>query len=163
MQHSESSNPERPGRVESLPRRRSFDSPDLIDSSPRTPLSSDDVMEEENYACGDWVDKVMVNKDEGCIVLPELLLQNYGTNDSSVYRRQISAHRRHSLYNGLVRTRHEAAATDDSEELDAATSDSSELDYRCQLNVPHPINIPSRVASKVRIPSPKPKRGTETR
>ncbi|KAI3445386.1 hypothetical protein Pfo_002051 [Paulownia fortunei] len=164
----------------STSRMQSFDTQDLMDSPPWPPLSSPGSMEEEKCVSGDWVDKVMVKKqgglsgdnhlgkwDEDGRQLPDMFYQKYGLDTSKVYPEQslnkISAHRRHSLDNGLARTQYETAATDDSDDLEAETSDSSELDYQWQQNVSRSNCMPNGVGSKVRRPSPKQTKSPEIR
>ncbi|KAK4476720.1 hypothetical protein RD792_015880 [Penstemon davidsonii] len=195
LQNSTSSSPERPevksygsspslssclsigdiGKLEgqsnssSTSRRHSLDAQDFAMTSPPWPvLSSPGLMEDEKSVSGDWVDKVMVNKqdalsDEDCRQLPEMFYHHKVYPEQAV--KNISSNRRHSLDNGLARTtEYEAAVNDDSDELEAATSDSSELDYQLQVNVPPRPNIISNVVgSKLKRPSPKQKNSPEKR
>ncbi|KAL3814653.1 hypothetical protein ACJIZ3_015921 [Penstemon smallii] len=171
LQHSTSSSPERPevNNSSSTSRRHSLDAQDFAMNSPPWPV----LMEDEKSVSGDWVDKVMVNKQDALSdeldsrqLLPEMFYHHHKVYPEQAVKNISSSNRRHSLDNGLARTtdQYEAAVTDDSDELEAATSDSSELDYQLQVNVPPRPNIISNVVgSKLKRPSPKQKNSPEKR
>ncbi|OVA07458.1 Calponin homology domain [Macleaya cordata] len=122
---------------------------------------------------GDWVDKVMVNKqdslngDENPLghwegdnrQLPELFYQRYLV-DSKVYPEQsynkLTVSKKESQDYDIHRSRFDMATTDDSDELEAATSDSSEPDLLWQFNLPKvTTTIPNGIGSKIKKPHPK--------
>ncbi|KAL7120052.1 hypothetical protein ACP275_02G099200 [Erythranthe tilingii] len=145
-------------------RMASFDTQDLMDS----PAWS---TEEEKSVSGDWVDKVMVKKQNGGGLSSgeekwdeqeggggrNMFYNKYNLDTSKVYpeqqkslKKQNSGHRRHSLDNGLARAQQQqnydtttTPTTDDSDDFEAETSDSSELDFQWQLNVTKSNSTPT--------------------
>ncbi|KAL7157714.1 hypothetical protein ABFS83_02G095700 [Erythranthe nasuta] len=145
-------------------RMASFDTQDLMDS----PAWS---TEEEKSVSGDWVDKVMVKKQNGGGLSSgeekwdeqeggggrNMFYNKYNLDTSKVYpeqqkslKKQNSGQRRHSLDNGLARAQQQqnydtttTPTTDDSDDFEAETSDSSELDYQWQLNVTKSNSTPT--------------------
>ncbi|KAK8998224.1 hypothetical protein V6N11_083617 [Hibiscus sabdariffa] len=124
-----------------------------------TPNFQDD---EKEPSSGEWVDKVMVNKQDdnplGCWEvengkLSDVFFQKYLQDSSKICPDQ-------SPYNMFMGgNRFNMAATDDLDDLDAATSDSSEPDLLWQFNqsklssITHGIGI--GIGSKTKKPTPK--------
>lgn len=126
----------------SKPKRKSLDLQDLLmNSPPWPPVGSPGLKDDEKeVVSGDWVDKVMVNKQDGerrgigsweeeNRQLPEIFYQNLNTRNQTV--------------------------TDEFDELEATTSDSSEQDFLWQTNVHKAVNISNGTGSKLKKPSPK--------
>ncbi|GFY89016.1 kinesin 4 [Actinidia rufa] len=114
------------------PKRQSIDIQDLLMNSPPWPpvgslASKEDVR--EAAGSGDWVDKVMLNRQAG--------------------------NRQDCQDNDVNRNRYETATTDDSDDLEAATSDSSETDLLWPINLPKVNSIPNGLGSKTKKPNPK--------
>ncbi|KAL2514919.1 P-loop nucleoside triphosphate hydrolase superfamily protein with CH (Calponin-like proteiny) domain [Forsythia ovata] len=170
--HGDASKSEVRSNSSSLSRRQSLELQDMLINSPHwPPVGSPGLMDDEKEGVpNDWIDKIMLNKQNGISMdnhpgkcednrqLPEMFFQKYVPDASKLFPEQplnkVSIDRRHSLENDMIRGRYETAATDDSDELDAATSDSSEHDYQWQHNVPRASSIPN-IRSKLRRPSPK--------
>ncbi|KAK2965214.1 hypothetical protein RJ640_019969 [Escallonia rubra] len=126
-------------------KRQSFDLDELLGNSPPWPpvsSPSQNLREDDReIGSGEWVDKVMVNKqdalrgiqsplgfweaDNGHI--PDSFYQKYLSDSSKTYPEQ--------SYNIIpASNQFDIATTDDLDELDAATSDSSEPDLLWQFN-----------------------------
>ncbi|XP_042515804.1 kinesin-like protein KIN-14I isoform X2 [Macadamia integrifolia] len=136
--------------------------------------------DEKETGSGDWVDKVMVNKQEvvygdekplGCWdgengQLPEHFYQRF-LLDSKVYPEKrynrVGGNRKESQDFDLQRSRFDTATTYDSDELEVATSDSSEPDMLWQFNNPKVTRIPNGVGSKIKKPQPKAYKSPEIR
>ncbi|GMP40053.1 hypothetical protein CsSME_00010647 [Camellia sinensis var. sinensis] len=146
----------------------------LLHSHAWPPVSCAVLKEDEKVAgnCGDWVDKVMVNKQAGDLggsdenpaahweednkQLPQMLNRRPALDPLKIYPEQPLINRKDSQDNG---NRYETATTttDESDDLDATTSDSSETDLLWQLNnLPTVTNIPNgALVSKLKRPSPR--------
>lgn len=148
------------GQSNSSSRRHSLDSQDLLMNSPPW-------LEEEKGASGADGRLSGPNHHGDRRQSPEVFYEKRNRDTYKVYPEQplnkISAPRRHSLDNGLARTKYQTSATDDSDDLEAATSDSSEPDYQWQLNIHKSNSMPNVVGSKIRKPSPKPTKSQEMR
>ena len=160
----------------STQKRQSIDIQDLLMNSPPwppvgSPASKEDVS--EAAASGDWVDKVMLNRqaglgsDEDNRQLPEIFYQRHAPDPSKIYPEQslnkFSGNRQDCQDNDVNRNRYETATTDDSDDLEAATSDSSETDLLWQLNLPKVSSIPNGLGSKPKKPNPKQMKSSEFR
>uniref|UniRef100_A0A5B6YLE4 Putative kinesin-4-like n=1 Tax=Davidia involucrata TaxID=16924 RepID=A0A5B6YLE4_DAVIN len=164
-------------------RRKSLDPQDLLmNSPPWPPIGSPGLKEDEKeVGSGDWVDKVIVNKQDGVgrdetpsgrweednRQLPEMFYQRCIPDPSKIYPEQSfnksSRNRRDTQDYDVHRNRYETATTDDSDDLEAGTSDSSETDLLWQLNLPKVSNIPSGLGSKIKRPSLKQAKSPEMR
>ncbi|CAI9103478.1 OLC1v1001965C4 [Oldenlandia corymbosa var. corymbosa] len=128
----------------SKPKRRSLDLQDLLLSPPwpnvgSSPGSKDYEKEAIN---GDWVDKVMVNKQDGD------RRDSLGSWEDDASTRQ-SPDTFYQKLNGRNQV-----VTDDSDELEATTSDSSEQDFHWQSNnAQKASSIPNGIGSKLKRPS----------
>ncbi|KAG6483979.1 hypothetical protein ZIOFF_060772 [Zingiber officinale] len=163
----------------------SFDLQDLStinDSSPWTVSSSrmnHPNKDDKQIVYSDWVDKVMVNKQETVATDDNYMIDwegSYGTSpDHLFYHQCLSDMRVHpdeqyhknaitrkdSSYE-LNRQRKESfyAATDGSDDLDVATSDSSEADMLWQFNLQNVHNAYNESGSKIKKPQTKPQAKT---
>ncbi|XP_042422552.1 kinesin-like protein KIN-14F [Zingiber officinale] len=163
----------------------SFDLQDLStinDSSPWTVSSSrmnHPNKDDKQIVYSDWVDKVMVNKQETVATDDNYMIDwegSYGTSpDHLFYHQCLSDMRVHpdeqyhknaitrkdSSYE-LNRQRKESfyAATDGSDDLDVATSDSSEADMLWQFNLQNVHNTYNESGSKIKKPQTKPQAKT---
>ncbi|KAL0348061.1 UNVERIFIED_CONTAM: Kinesin-like protein KIN-14F [Sesamum angustifolium] len=163
-------------------RRHSLDPQDLMNSPSWPPLSSNSpsLTEVEKGVSRDWVDKVLMNKpnslsgdtdlgkwEEEGRKSSEIFYQKRTHNTSKVYPEKspskIPERRRHSLDNGLARTKYQQVAIDYSDDHEVATSDSSEPDNQGQLSMSKSSSLPSVIGSKLRKPSPKSTRSPEVR
>ncbi|GFZ07190.1 kinesin 4 [Actinidia rufa] len=155
----------------SISKRQSVDIQDLMNSPPWPPVGSSASKEDvrEATGSGDWVDKVMLNRqaglgsDEDNRQLPEIFHQRHTSDPSKIYPEQslnkFSGNRKDCQDNDVNRNRYETATTDDSDDLEAATSDSSETDLLWQLNLPKVSSIPNGLGSKTKKPTPKQTKG----
>ncbi|KAI3414375.1 uncharacterized protein J3R85_016373 [Psidium guajava] len=150
-------------------KRPSFDLDELLANSPPWPpvpvQSYRD--EEKEVGSGEWVDKVMVNKEDGSQVentlgcwstnsgnLTDGFYQKYLQNGSKNFPEQT-----YSMFmssNGFDHTN-----TDDVDELDAATSDSSEPDLLWQFNHAKLNGITNGIASKTNRSTSKPRKNPD--
>ncbi|KAF9688131.1 hypothetical protein SADUNF_Sadunf02G0165300 [Salix dunnii] len=133
--------------TKSAPRqkRQSFDLDEILANSPPWPPvispGQNHVEDEKEMGSGEWVDKVMVNKQDamnrvekslGCWDaengnLPDAFYQKYLSDSSKIYPEQ--------SYNMFVgNNQFNLANNDDMDDIDAATSDSSEPDLLWQFN-----------------------------
>ncbi|CAN4113628.1 unnamed protein product [Withania somnifera] len=156
-------------------RRQSFDLDELLgNSSPWPPVSSpsDNYVEDDNnMSSGEWVDKVMVNKQDaargvgnlfGCWE-PEkgngsdVLYENFLSDSSKIYQEKSS-----NLFQ--MSNHFDITATEDLDEFDATTSDSSEPDLLWQFNNSKVNTFPSSGdGSKIQKPNTKPGKIPESR
>lgn len=122
----------------------SFDFDEILTSSPPWPPVNSPGQncgeDDKETGSGEWVDKVMVNKQDvnkienmlGCWEadsgnLNEVLYQKYLQDSSKIYSEQ--------SYNMFMRgNQFNIAGSDDTDDVDAATSDSSEPDLLWQFN-----------------------------
>lgn len=156
-------------------RRQSFDLDELLgNSSPWPPASSPSenyVEDDSNMSSGEWVDKVMVNKQEaargvgnlfGCWESEkgngsDVLYENYLSDSSKVYQEKTT-----SLFQ--MSNHFDITASEDLDEFDATTSDSSEPDLLWQFNNSKVNTFPSSVnGSKIQKPNTKPGKIPESR
>lgn len=145
-------------------KRQSFDLDELLANSPPWPpviSPNKNSGEDEKEICsGEWVDKVMVNRQDvvnrvenplGCweavnTHLPDVFQQKYLSDNSKIYTEQ--------SYNMFVgNNRFNSSSTDDMD--DAATSDSSEPDLLWQFNQAKLSGISSGIDSKTKKPNSK--------
>ncbi|CDP17097.1 unnamed protein product [Coffea canephora] len=144
-------------------KKQSFDLDELLGNSPPWPPVTDsrvDHMEDDKeMGSGEWVDKVMVNKQDpikGADSPLECWEEN-GTND--FYQKYLSnssglySDKAYKLLQGNGRL--EVAATDDLDELDAATSDSSEPDLLWQLNHSRLNSFTSESGTRIQKQNPR--------
>ncbi|XP_042501652.1 kinesin-like protein KIN-14I [Macadamia integrifolia] len=166
-------------------KRPSLDLQELLMNSPPWPQATRPEQnfhkeDEKETGSGDWVDKVMVNRQEIAyggekslghwdgenVQLPEHFFQRF-LPDSKVYPEQIynriAASKKENHDYDLQRSRFDMASAGDSDELEAATSDSSEPDLLWQFNHPKVTSIPNGVGSKIKKPQPKAYKSTEIR
>ncbi|KAI9187477.1 hypothetical protein LWI28_028636 [Acer negundo] len=152
------------------PRRKSLDPRDLLASSPPWPTVGIPVLnrkeEDRESVSGDWVDKVMVNKDdilyrddnllthwEADNTQSEKFYQNYPRDLSKIYPEQtmnsLIPSRRGDCqdYDVIQRSRSEVASTTDDSDHEAATSDCSEPDSLLHFNIQKASSIPSGLGS----------------
>ncbi|XP_074278991.1 kinesin-like protein KIN-14I [Silene latifolia] len=127
-------------------KRQSFDLDELLKNSPPWPPVITPVQncgdEEKDTDSGEWVDKIMVNKQDS-IPKPENQLrcweaENGDMTDSSFYQKyfpdgpKLYSDQSYNIFSGS--NQFEVTHGDDLNELDAATSDSSEPDLLWQFN-----------------------------
>ncbi|TMW94892.1 kinesin-like protein KIN-14I isoform X1 [Solanum pennellii] len=155
-------------------RRRSLDPKDFQTNSPPSPPGNNPVSREEDResVSGDWVDKIMVNKQDGLSrsnslrgweeetrISPDLLYRKCPPDSSKVYPEQhiskVAGNKKEGQDYEASRTRSEAGSTDDFDDLEAATSESSELEYAWQPNPQKVSQTPIGLGSKLKKPSPK--------
>ncbi|KAH7838800.1 hypothetical protein Vadar_031319 [Vaccinium darrowii] len=147
-------------------KRQSFDLDELLgNSSPWPPVSSpgQNYGEEDKVAgSGEWVDKVMVNKQEALNgvhnplghwatdngLVSDAFYQKYLTDSSKIYTEPS-----YNMFAGS--NQFEIATTDDLDELDAGTSDSSEPDLLWQFNHAKVNHFTTGTGSKTQKPNPK--------
>ncbi|KAI3773177.1 hypothetical protein L6452_04380 [Arctium lappa] len=113
---------------------QSFDLDELLANSPPwPPISSPGetyLEEDRDIGSGDWVDKVMVNKQDAAARCWEA--ENAGGMSDAFYQKLYSEQSYNNLFHGG--SGFDVATTDGADELDAATSDSSEPDLLWQFN-----------------------------
>ncbi|XP_055816640.1 kinesin-like protein KIN-14I [Solanum dulcamara] len=155
-------------------RRRSLDPKDFQMNSPPFPPANSPASREEDResVCGDWVDKIMVNKQDGLSrssslrgweeetrISPDLLYRKCPPDSSKVYPEQpinkVAGNKKDGQDYEASKTRSEAGSIDDFDELEAATSESSELEYLWQPNLQKVSQTPNGLGSKLKKPSPK--------
>ncbi|XP_057995101.1 kinesin-like protein KIN-14I isoform X2 [Hevea brasiliensis] len=144
-------------------KRQSFDLDELLANSPPWPPvispNKNYGEDEKEMGSGEWVDKVMVNKQDavnrvqnpqGCWEadnghLPDLFYQKYLSHSSKIYPEQ--------SYNMLMgNNRFNSSSTEDMDDLDAATSDSSEPDLLWQFNQTKLSGMANGIESKTKKP-----------
>lgn len=151
-------------------KKQSFDLDELLVNSPPWPPvispSQNYAEDEKETGSGEWVDKVMVNKQDavnrlGCWEadnghLPDAFYQKYLSDSSKIYPEQ--------SYNMFMSSnRFNIASTDDMDDLDAATSDSSEPDLLWQFNQSKLTNMANGIESKIKKPKSRAARNPELR
>lgn len=98
---------------------------------------------------------------------PEMIYQRHSPDPSKIYSEQpfskLSGNGKESQDNDVHRNRYEIAATDESDELEAATSDSSETDLLWQPNLPRVSSVPNGLGLKTKRPILKQVKSPETR
>ncbi|OVA02592.1 Calponin homology domain [Macleaya cordata] len=131
--------------------------------------------DEKELGSRDWVDKVMVNKQEllngnetpqghwevDNRKLPELFYQRCNSKVHPEQKHDEVKGSKKESHDYEQRTRFELATTDDSDDLEAATSDSSEPDLLWQLNLPKVSSVPTSLGSKLKKPSQIPGRSPD--
>lgn len=123
----------------SKPKRKSLDLQDLLMNSPSwPPVGIPGLKDDEKER--DWVDKVMVIKQEG------------GRRDNMLGSWEEESRQLPDMFYKKQNSRNQMV-TDDSDELEATTSDSSEQDFLWQPNVHKVTNMSN--SSKLKKPSPK--------
>ncbi|XP_011652945.1 kinesin-like protein KIN-14I isoform X2 [Cucumis sativus] len=144
-------------------KRQSFDMDEILANSPPWPPVSSPCLnyreDEKDMASGEWVDKVMVNKQDvnqienplGCWEaengnLNDIFYQKYLQDSSKLYTEQ-----GYSMLTGA--NRFNMVGIDDIDDLDAGTSDSSEPDLLWQFNQSKLTSIGSGIGSKTKKPN----------
>lgn len=158
------------------PRRESFELQDMMNSPPWPPVGSPSPDCQKEVGSGYWVDKVMVNKQDGAVgdvnpierweedsrPSPEMFSRSYLRVPQKIHPEQPSKNTAQEFI--LQRTRSDTAITDDSDDLEAAASDSSEPDLLWQLtNIPKVTSVPNGLSSKTKKTNPKPIKSSEVR
>ncbi|KAF3647104.1 Kinesin-4 [Capsicum annuum] len=163
-------------------RRRSLDPKEVqMNSPPWAPANSPASREDDKESVsGDWVDKIMVNKQDGLSrssflkgweeetrISPDLLYRKCSPDSSKVYPEQsinkVAGNKKDGQDYEASRTRSEAGPVDDFDDLEAATSETSELEYTCQSNLQKVSQTPNGLGSKLKKPSPKQAKKSEIR
>ncbi|XP_022770866.1 kinesin-like protein KIN-14I isoform X2 [Durio zibethinus] len=153
-------------------KRQSFDLDELLVNSPPWPPVISPTQnfrdDEKELGSGEWVDKVMVNKQDainsvrkplGCWEaengnLSDVFYQKYLQDSSKIYPEQ--------SYNMFIGgNRFNMAGPDDIDDLDAVTSDSSEPDLLWQFNQSKLSSITDGIESKTKKPTSKSARNPE--
>ncbi|KAF7120388.1 hypothetical protein RHSIM_Rhsim13G0007800 [Rhododendron simsii] len=147
-------------------KRQSFDLDELLgNSSPWPPVSSPGQNygeDDRESGTGEWVDKVMVNRQEALNgvqnplghwgtdngLVSDAFYQKYLTDSSKIYTEPS-----YNIFAGS--NQFEIATTDDLDELDAGTSDSSEPDLLWQFNHSKLNHFTTGTGSKAQKPNPK--------
>ncbi|PON40537.1 Kinesin-like protein [Parasponia andersonii] len=142
-------------------KRQSFDLDELLANSPPWPPVNSPGQnygeEDKDMSSGEWVDKVMVNKQEvsrvvnplGCwgadnVNLSDVFYQKYLPDSTKIYPDQsYNMFMGGNRFNGGV-------STDEMDDLDAATSDSSEPDLLWQFNQTKLTGITNGIESKTK-------------
>ncbi|XWS31769.1 hypothetical protein CRYUN_Cryun23aG0104600 [Craigia yunnanensis] len=145
-------------------KRQSFDLDELLANSPPWPpvISPNQNFrdDEKELSSGEWVDKVMVNKQDainrvgnplGCWEaengnLSDVFYQKYLQDSSKIYPEQS-----YNMFMGG--NRFNMVGADDIDDLDAATSDSSEPDLLWQFNQSKLSSIASGIELKTKKPT----------
>ncbi|OMO82036.1 hypothetical protein COLO4_23295 [Corchorus olitorius] len=153
-------------------RQQSFDLDELLANSPPWPPvispSQNFRDDDKELGSGEWVDKVMVNKQDainrvgnplGCWEaengnLSDVFYQKYLQDSSKIYPDQS-----YNMFMGG--NRFNMAGGDDMDDLDAATSDSSEPDLLWQFNQSKLSSITNGIESKPKKPTSKSARNPE--
>ncbi|KAJ0054142.1 hypothetical protein Pint_00922 [Pistacia integerrima] len=139
-------------------KRQSFDLDELLANSPPWPpvvsLAQNYGEDEKEIGSGEWVDKVMVNKQDivnrvenslGCWEAdnghsPDVFYQKYLQDSSKIYPEQLI----------MGSNQFSVATSDDLDDIDAATSDSSEPDLLWQFNQSKFTSITNGMESKTK-------------
>ncbi|KAL6208232.1 hypothetical protein ACLB2K_019183 [Fragaria x ananassa] len=157
----------------STPRQKSqnFEVDELLANSPPWPPVKSPGQnhgdDDKDMGSGDWVDKVMVNKQEVSRVgnplggwgadnenLSNAFYQKYLQDSSKLYPEQ--SYNMFTASNGF-----NVASNDDMDDLDAATSDSSEPDLLWQFNQTKIISTGNGIGSKTKKTNAKPVKSPE--
>ncbi|OIT32171.1 kinesin-4 [Nicotiana attenuata] len=155
-------------------RRRSLDPKDFqMNSPPWPPVNSPASREDDKESVsGDWVDKIMVNKQDGLSRSSslrgwedetrhssDLLYRKCSSDSSKVYPEQptnkVAANKKDGQDYEASRIQSEAGSMDDLDDVETATSDSSELEFPWQPNLQKVSQTPNGLGSKLKKPSPK--------
>lgn len=142
-------------------KKQSFDLDELLANSPPWPPVISPAQhygdDDKETGSGEWVDKVMVNKQDvvnrvenslGCWETdnghsPDVFYQKYLQDSSKIYPEQS-----YSMLMG--NNRFNVATSDDLDDLDAAASDSSEPDLLWQFNQSKFTSISNGIETKTR-------------
>nr|GME14213.1 kinesin-like protein KIN-14I [Ipomoea batatas] len=145
---------------------QSFDLDEVYGNSPLWPPVSSPgenyILDDKDVSSGEWVDKVMVNKQEpvggvenpfGCWEvensnMPDILYQKYLSDSTKLFP---------------ATNQFDITAADELDELDAATSDSSDPDLLWQLNHSKLSSLTNGVGSKIPKLNTKPAKSPELR
>ncbi|XP_052187688.1 kinesin-like protein KIN-14I isoform X2 [Diospyros lotus] len=155
-------------------KRQSFDLDELLGNSPPWPPISSPGQnygeEEKEIGSGEWVDKVMVNKQDTLHgghnplghweaenrQMSDVFYQKYLSDSSKIYTEPSF-----NIFAGS--NQFDIATTDDLDELDAGTSDSSEPDLLWQFNHAKLSNLTNGIGSKIQKPNSKAAKSPELR
>lgn len=154
-------------------KKQSFDLEELLGNSPPWPPVSSSVQnygeEEKDMGSGQWVDKVMVNKQDAVpragnplkcwetenVNSPDAFYQKLISDSSKLFPEQS-----YNIFMG--NNRYDIANNDDLDE-DAATSDSSDADLLWQFNNAKINSMSNGIESKIKKPNTKPATGPDLR
>ena len=154
-------------------KKQSFDLEELLGNSPPWPPVSSSVQnyveDDKDMGSGQWVDKVMVNKQDavprvgnplGCWEtenrnLPDAFYQKLISDSSKLFPDQS-----YNIF--MANNRYDIANNDDLDE-DAATSDSSDADLLWQFNNAKITSMTNGIEPKIKKPNTKPANGPELR
>ncbi|KAK4355644.1 hypothetical protein RND71_024615 [Anisodus tanguticus] len=150
-------------------KRPSFDLDELLGNSPSWPPVNipceNYVAYDKDMGTGEWVDKVMVNKQEvgkpfghweSENGMSDAFAQKYLSESSKLCQEKSS-----NLFS--LSDHFDITPADDLEEFDATTSDSSEPDLLCQFNNSKLNSFTNGNESKIPRPNPKHAKSPETR
>ncbi|KAL2485754.1 P-loop nucleoside triphosphate hydrolase superfamily protein with CH (Calponin-like proteiny) domain [Abeliophyllum distichum] len=153
-------------------KRQSFDLDELLGNSPPWPPVSSPCQnfgeDDREIGSGEWVDKVMVNKQDtvhgvgnptGCREagnISDVFYQKYLSDSSKLYPEK-------SVNLFPSSNQFDIAATDDLDELDAGTSDSSEPDLLWQFNHSKLGSFTNGIAPNIQKPDSKQAKSPEMR
>lgn len=140
-------------------KRQSFDLDELLANSPPWPpvISPNKTYgeDEKEMGSGEWVDKVMVNKQDamnnplGCWDASD----NGNSNSADAFYQTYLSDTSYNMFTS--NNRFNMTNTDDIDDLDAGTSDSSEPDLLWQFNQSKLSGISNGIDSKTRRPNSK--------
>ncbi|XP_059659585.1 kinesin-like protein KIN-14I isoform X2 [Cornus florida] len=151
---------------------KSFDLDELLGNSPPwPPVSNTDQIygeDDKEMGSGEWVDKVMVNKQDalrgngnplGCWEadnghMSDIFYQKYLSDSSKIYPEQS-----YNIFAG--NNQFDIATSDYLDEIDAGTSDSSEPDLLWQFNHAKLTSITNAVGSRTQKSNSKPAKSPE--
>ncbi|XP_019234996.1 PREDICTED: kinesin-like protein KIN-14I [Nicotiana attenuata] len=154
-------------------KRQSFDLDELLGNSPPWPPVSSPcenfVEDDRDMSSGEWVDKVMVNKQDAArgvgnlfgwesekSNVSDVLYEKYLSDSSKVYQEKSS-----NLFQ--MSNHFDITTAEDLDEFDATTSDSSEPDLLWQFNNTKLNSFPNGNGSKIQKPNTKPAKSPESR
>ncbi|KAL2945304.1 Kinesin-like protein KIN-14I [Bienertia sinuspersici] len=155
-------------------KRQSFDLDELLKTSPPWPPVNSPGKnygyDEKDLDSGEWVDKIMVNKQDSVpktgnrlcwetaenAYIPDSFYQKYLPDESKLYSEQPF-----NMFSGS--NQFEVTNSDDLDELDAATSDSSEPDLLWQFNHSKLPTLSNGIGLKSKKPDGKPTKSPELR
>ncbi|KAB5527409.1 hypothetical protein DKX38_021256 [Salix brachista] len=138
---------------------QSFDLDEILANSPPWPPVTSPILneDEKEMASGEWVDKVMVNKQDAANIAEKSLgcweAENGNLSDAfhHKYLPDSSKNFPEQSYNMLgSNNQFNLANNDDMDDIDAATSDSSEPDFLWQLNQSKFTSMTNGIESKTR-------------
>ncbi|XP_073100306.1 kinesin-like protein KIN-14Q [Elaeis guineensis] len=141
-----------------MQKKANYDIQELLmetDPSP-SPESSPGLqnMDDKEASSREWVNKVIINKDEAVIGVEDSLRDWEGNSAQlPAYQKFVPDAR---VYSEQHRNRAESVATDDSDDLDLVAIDSSEQDMQWQFSLPEPTAADSVVGSRIKKPQTKP-------